>query len=69
MYRVLKVSVVIRGNNDWLMLLYNPDCLSVNTRIGSSPIKGPRCFIEQETFFALNWLVPGPNSSVISQTN
>ena len=39
--------------------------------VGSSPIKGPRCFIEQETLPLLlssGWL-QNRNSSVISQSN
>ena len=38
--------------------------------VGSSPIKGPRCFLEQETtLIAQYWLVSGTDSSVISQSN
>ena len=39
--------------------------------VGSSPIKVPRCFIEQETLPSLlsTELVPGTDSSVISQSN
>ena len=31
--------------------------------LGSSPIKGPRCFPETFTLIALYWLVPGTDSS------
>jgi len=40
--------------------------------VGSSPIKGTRCFIEHDIYFTLiayYWLVPGTDSSVISQSN
>ena len=38
--------------------------------LSSSPIKGPRCFLEQETtLVGVYWLVTGTNSSVISQSN
>ena len=40
--------------------------------VGSSPIKGPRCFLEQNTLpllLSTYWLVPGTDSSVISQSN
>ena len=36
--------------------------------VGSRPIKGPACFLQQETL-PLYWLVPGTDSSVISQSN
>jgi len=35
--------------------------------VGSSSVKGPYCFLEQETLPL--WLVPGTDSSVISQSN
>ena len=39
--------------------------------VGSSTIKGHRCFLEQETLPLLlkSWSVPGTDSSVISQSN
>jgi len=40
--------------------------------VGSSPIKRPHCFLEQETLPLLlkrYWLVPGMDSSVISQSS
>jgi len=38
--------------------------------VGLSPVQGIRCFLEQETLLiAKYWLVPGTDSSVISQSN
>ena len=38
--------------------------------VRSSPIKGPHCFLEQETtLITKNWLVPVTDLSVISQSN
>ena len=40
--------------------------------VGSSPITGPLCFLEQNTLpllLSTYWLVPGTDSSVISQSN
>ena len=40
--------------------------------MASSPIKGPHCFLEQESLPVLlstAWLVPGVDLSMISQSN
>ena len=47
-------------------------CLTRDVEVvGSSPIKGPRCFLEQETLPLLlsTGLVLGMDSSEISQSN
>ena len=48
-------------------------CLTRNVEVlGSSPIKGPRYFLEQETLpllLSTSYMVPGTDSSVISQSN